>query len=106
MTTTILAANWKMHLNPSEARAFLDTFLQLYEPTSNQEVWLFPSAIALEAVANATADRADIVVGAQNVHWEPSGAFTGELSVAMAAAAGARRLGRAFRTAPRVRRDR
>ena len=90
MTTTIFAANWKMHLNPSEARAYLDAFLPMYEPASDQEIWLFPSAIALEAVANATADRADIVVGAQNVHWEPSGAFTGELSVAMAAEAGAR----------------
>ena len=90
MTTTILAANWKMHLNPSEARTFLDTFLPLYEPTSSQEVWLFPSAVALEAVANATADRTDIVVGAQNVHSEPGGAFTGELSVAMVAETGAR----------------
>ena len=90
MTTTILAANWKMHLSPSEARVFLDTFLPLYEPTSSQEVWLFPSAVALEAVANATADRTDIVVGAQNVHSEPGGAFTGELSVAMVAETGAR----------------
>ena len=90
MTTTIFAANWKMHHGPSEAREFLSAFLPRYEPNKLQQVWLFPPTVALETVASGTADRPDITVGAQNVHWEEKGAFTGELSVAMAADVGAR----------------
>ncbi len=85
----ILAANWKMHLGPGDARAFLKSFLNRYRPSPEQEVWFFPSAVALEAVAQLTRDRREIRVGAQNVHWEAKGAFTGELSVAMAGDAGA-----------------
>ena len=88
--TTILAANWKMHHGPSQAREFLGAFLPSYSATPGQEVWLFPSAAALEAVATGVSDRPDFVVGVQNVHWEPEGAFTGELSVTMAKDGGAR----------------
>lgn len=90
MSPYIFAANWKMHLGPVAARQRLQTFLARYRPTSDREVWFFPSAVALEAVAAAVRDQRHIVVGAQNVHWEAKGAFTGELSVAMAREAGAR----------------
>jgi triosephosphate isomerase len=53
-------------------------------------VWFFPSAVALEAVVSGSTDQSGIVVGAQNLYWEPKGAFTGELSVPMAKEAGAR----------------
>jgi len=90
MKRLIFAANWKMHLSPDAARRFLDVFLQGYEPADDREVWFFPSAIALEAVVRRAVDEPGIVVGAQNVHWELKGAFTGELSVPMAKEAGAR----------------
>ena len=90
MKRRIFAGNWKMHLGPDDARQFLKTFLGRYRHESGREVWLFPSAVALEATACATRDRPDVVVGAQNVHWEDHGAYTGELSVPMARAAGAR----------------
>jgi triosephosphate isomerase len=89
MTKLMLAANWKMHLGPEAARGFLHAYLQRHRSAPDREVWFFPSAVALEAVAQATRDRRDIRVGAQNVHWEAKGAFTGELSVSMAAEAGA-----------------
>jgi triosephosphate isomerase len=89
MSKPIFAANWKMHLAPDAAREFLRTFLEGYPPASDREVWFFPSGVALEAVAAAVRDRADIRAGAQNVHWEHKGAFTGELAVAMARDAGA-----------------
>lgn len=85
----VFAANWKMHLGPSGARQFLDTFLVRHERREDREVWFFPSAVALEATARAAESHPDMRVGAQNVHWEPKGAFTGELSVAMAREAGA-----------------
>jgi triosephosphate isomerase len=89
MTKLIFAANWKMHLGPEAARGFLHAYLQRHRTAPDREVWFFPPAVSLEAVAHATRDRRDIRVGAQNVHWEPKGAYTGELSISMAAEAGA-----------------
>jgi triosephosphate isomerase len=79
-----------MHLGPGEARQFMKVFLGRYRHVAGREVWFFPSAVSLEAVASATRDRPEIIVGAQNVHWEENGAFTGELSVSMARDAGAK----------------
>lgn len=90
MTRRVFAANWKMHLAPDEARQALKAFLARYRRVTGREVWFFPPAVSLEAVAHDTRDRPEIVVGAQNVHWEDRGAFTGEISVPMAKAAGAR----------------
>lgn len=90
MTRAIFAANWKMHLGPNGANAFLDAFLPAYTPSADREVWFFPSAIALPTTVARTNGLEGVTVGAQNVHWEPKGAFTGELSVPMAAEAGAR----------------
>jgi triosephosphate isomerase len=90
MTPLVFAANWKMHLGPEGARQFLGTFLEACGALQDREAWFFPSAAALETVVRLTGDRRDIQVGAQNVHWEPKGAFTGELSVPMALEAGAR----------------
>ena len=87
--TLIFAGNWKMHLGPEDARQFFTLFLARYRPETGREVWFFPSAVALPAVAEAAAGRAGIVVGAQNIHWEDRGAFTGEISVPMARQAGA-----------------
>ena len=88
MKKLIFAANWKMHLGPEGARDFLKTFLPAYKQIPDREVWFFPSAIALDAVVAGVRERTDISVGAQNVYWEPKGAFTGELSVPMAKEAG------------------
>jgi triosephosphate isomerase len=85
----ILAANWKMHLGPDEARRFAARFLARVPPRAGWELFFFPSAVSLEAAAQAFRPRADIRVGAQDVHWESKGAFTGAVSVALAAAAGA-----------------
>jgi len=90
MTRRVLAGNWKMHLAPDEAAQFVKAFLARYRHVTGREVWLFPPAVSLEVVARGTRDRPEILVGAQNIHWEDRGAFTGELSVPMAKAAGAR----------------
>lgn len=85
----IFAANWKMHLGPAEARAYLATFLERFESDPTRSYWFFPSAVSIEAVAVAVTGRARVAVGAQDVYWEPKGAFTGATSVGLAAAAGA-----------------
>ncbi len=89
MKRLLFAGNWKMHLGPQQARAFIETFLTSYTGTSGRDVWFFPAAVSLPAVAEAIRGRPDLAVGAQNVHWEPKGAFTGEISVEMAREAGA-----------------
>jgi triosephosphate isomerase (TIM) len=90
MRRPVLAANWKMHLGPTEARAFLSQFLAAYAPRSDRTVALFPAAVSLVAVREALAARADILLGVQNIHTEVKGAFTGECSAPMAHDAGAR----------------
>lgn len=85
----IFAANWKMNLTPSEARVFARAFLPLVVPRAGRTLAFFPSAVALEAAAAAFAARGDVLVGAQDVYWEPKGAFTGATSVALVRGAGA-----------------
>ncbi len=88
MTRLLFAANWKMHLGPDSARQFLRNFLQRYHGQNDRDVWFFPAAVSLSTVAEAVRDRSSMLAGAQNVHWEEQGAFTGELSVSMAREAG------------------
>lgn len=78
-----------MHLDPAEAREYLQRFLAAVAPRSGRELWFFPGSVAIEASAQACRSRADIRIGIQDVHWEPKGAFTGAVSVGMARGAGA-----------------
>lgn len=89
MRPLIFAANWKMQVTPDEARAYLKTFLAKVSPRDDRELWFCPPAVSLEATARAVEGRPDARVGAQNIYWEPKGAFTGEISTGLAAGAGA-----------------
>jgi triosephosphate isomerase len=89
MRPLLYAANWKMQLGPAEARAFAERFLSLTAPVSGRSLWFFPASVSLEGAAAAFRARPDIRVGAQDVHWEPKGAFTGAISVPLAVGAGA-----------------
>jgi triosephosphate isomerase len=92
MTTRslIYAANWKMHHGPSATREFLTRFLQVTSPVAGRRLWFFPPSVSIAAACDAASGREDVTVGAQNVHWEPKGAFTGELSIPLVMEAGAR----------------
>src|SRR4051794_33047066 len=92
MRRPIFAANWKMNHGPSDARAFLGSFLHYYprQRERDRTVIFFPPALTLPAVAEALRDRPDILVGVQNIHHEDKGAFTGENSAPIARDAGAR----------------
>ena len=89
MQRPVLAANWKMNNGPTEARAFMAAFLAAYTPRSDRTVVIIPPAISLSTVRHALGSRKDIVLGVQNIHSEPKGAFTGETSAPMARDAGA-----------------
>jgi len=86
----LFAANWKMHLGPDEARAYLKAFRTRYNRRPGREVWFFPPAVSVEAAAQAARDRGDLLVGIQDIYWEPKGAFTGAVSAPLAVQAGAR----------------
>ena len=89
MQRPVFAANWKMHHGPSDARAFMRSFLAHYPRRPDRQVLFFPPAISVSSVLDMLRDRQDILVGVQNIHWEDKGAFTGELSAGMARDAGA-----------------
>jgi triosephosphate isomerase (TIM) len=90
MRKPVFAANWKMNHGPTDAKAFMRTFLAHYARRPDRSVLFFPPAATLAAVLDALRDRSDIQVGVQNIHWEDKGAFTGELSAPIARDAGAR----------------
>ncbi|MEX0908639.1 MAG: triose-phosphate isomerase [Gemmatimonadaceae bacterium] len=89
MNHPIFAANWKMNHGPSEARSFIKRFLTQYTRHYDRTVIFFPPSASIEAVDQLVESRADILVGAQNIHWESQGAFTGEMSGQIARDAGA-----------------
>ena len=88
MRTPVLAANWKMHKTVAEATAFTNAFLPLVADVDDAAIVLAPPFTALAAVAGACRGSR-VATAAQNVHWEPRGAFTGEVSLDMVRDAGA-----------------
>ncbi len=81
-----VAANWKMNKTATEADEFLDTFLPI-QSADGAEVVLCPPWLALQRVAERCAGT-PVKVAAQNMFYEDSGAFTGEVSAPMLLAAG------------------
>jgi triosephosphate isomerase len=82
MRVPIVAANWKMHKTISEARAFCDASLPRLTTLANVEVAICPPFTALHAVSDRIRGTS-VQLGAQDMHWEPAGAFTGEVSGSM-----------------------
>jgi triosephosphate isomerase len=80
--TPLLAGNWKMHGARSEAIALARALAQSVGHPRGREVAIAPPFTALEAVREAITGT-EIRLAAQNVHWEPKGAYTGEISVQM-----------------------
>ena len=81
MRIPFIAGNWKMFKTKAEARAFADEFKNLYQGTDVKTAICAPFT-DLELLKEAFAGT-EIGVGAQNVHFEEEGAFTGEISAAM-----------------------
>ncbi|MBN1955967.1 MAG: triose-phosphate isomerase [Anaerolineae bacterium] len=82
MRTPFIAGNWKMHKTIAEAVALVNELRALLADVSGIEVAVCPPFPALEPVRRALSGS-PIGVGAQNVHWETSGAFTGAVSPPM-----------------------
>ncbi len=83
MRRKILAANWKMNMTLSEADSFLESFLIEVANENSVDIVLIPPFTALARVSEKLNEIQNVKVGAQNMHWEKSGAFTGEISASM-----------------------
>ena len=82
MRRPLIAGNWKMNLNRAEAVALAKALAQRAGEASHVDLAVFPPYVYLDAVA-AAIDGSPIGWGAQDVYFEPNGAFTGEISTAM-----------------------
>ncbi len=80
--TIMIAGNWKMNLGPDESRSLVRAIAEGIENISGIDILVAPPFINIPAVREAIGD-ADIILSAQNMHWEKSGAFTGEISAEM-----------------------
>jgi triosephosphate isomerase len=82
MRIPTIAANWKMHMSVSEATRFVETLAPKIQDLDGVEVILAAPFTALAALKTAVAGT-PLQLAGQNVHPEPKGAFTGEISVSM-----------------------
>ncbi|HDP99611.1 MAG TPA: triose-phosphate isomerase [bacterium] len=89
MRKTIIAGNWKMNKNKSEAVAFANSLKEKISNIENVEIVVCPSFVSLVTLCDILKET-QAEVGAQNLHWEASGAFTGEVSAEMIEAIGCR----------------
>jgi triosephosphate isomerase len=84
MRRKIVAANWKMNLTHEEVKPYLERFLAEVGMVSEVDVVFIPSFTSIPALVDALETLPPFVErGAQNVHGEEGGAFTGEVSAAM-----------------------
>ncbi|MEH2028158.1 MAG: triose-phosphate isomerase [Nostoc sp.] len=90
MRKIVIAGNWKMYKTQAETQEFLQGFLPHLEETSQgREVILCPPFTDL-SVLSKTLHGSLIQLGAQNIHWEEFGAYTGEISGPMLTESGVR----------------
>jgi triosephosphate isomerase (TIM) len=75
----IVAGNWKMNLGGAEARELAESVVRAVGDPSGVDVVICPPFTALEAVSDAVAGS-PVALGAQNMHWELKGAYTGEIA--------------------------
>ena len=79
MRTPLIAANWKMHMTIAPAVRLIEEVKAALGARSGVEVVICPPATALSAAGHALAGT-PFLLGGQTMHWEPKGAYTGEVS--------------------------
>ena len=89
MRRPVIAGNWKMYKTQAEARAYFSALAPLVRDCVHCDIIVAPPFTALSASVEA-AKGTPISIAAQDMHGEPEGAFTGEVSAAMLVEAGCR----------------
>ncbi len=82
MRTPVVAGNWKMHKTAAETAAFVEAIGPAASAAEDREIVIAPPLTALAAGVAAASDT-NIRISGQNLHWEASGAYTGEISAGM-----------------------
>jgi triosephosphate isomerase len=82
MRTPIIAGNWKMNFGPTEAEEFVAGILPGLHELHTVERVLCPPSVSLTTVFGAI-EGSEVKLGAQNMYYEPKGAYTGEISPTM-----------------------
>lgn len=77
----IIAGNWKMNMLPNEAMDFITKLSEKIRNTENEVIVCVPYTDLFYALL--TAQNTNIKIGAQNMHWEEKGAYTGEIAPQM-----------------------
>ena len=78
MRKKVIAGNWKMNMLPNEAMAFIESISPLVKDTKDEVILCVPYTDLFYSLL--TAQGTNIKIGAQNMHWEEKGAYTGEVS--------------------------
>ena len=78
MRRKVIAGNWKMNMLPGEAIEFINELTPLVKDTENEVILCVPYTDLFYSLL--TAQNTNIKIGAQNMHFEESGAYTGEIS--------------------------
>jgi triosephosphate isomerase len=78
----VIAANWKMFKTPDQARDFFREFLPLVAGHDRDEIVVCPPFLAIATSVEA-AKSSNVAIGAQDMHWEKEGAYTGEICCSM-----------------------
>lgn len=78
MRRKVVAGNWKMNMLPNEAISFIEQITPLVKDTKNEVILCVPYIDLFYSLL--TAQNTNIKIGAQNMHWEEKGAYTGEVS--------------------------
>jgi triosephosphate isomerase len=86
----VIAGNWKMYKTQSEASEFLQKFMLELENTPAQREVLLCAPFTDLGIMSKSLHGSRVQLGAQNVHWEDEGAYTGEISGAMLTEIGVR----------------
>ena len=81
MRKKVIAGNWKMNMLPNEAIKFIEELAPLVKDTQNEVVLCVPYTDLFYALLNV--QETNIKIGAQNMHFEEKGAYTGEISAQM-----------------------
>lgn len=87
MRTPIIAGNWKMYKTDKEAFELASSLKNRLQGVDSVKVVLCPPFTALGSVKNGI-EGSNIFLGAQNMHWESEGAYTGEISAPMLLSSG------------------
>lgn len=86
MRKKVIAGNWKMNMLPNEAINYIEELATLVKDTQNEVILCVPYTDLFYALL--TVQNTNIKIGAQNMHFEESGAYTGEVSAKMLKAIG------------------